>query len=134
MADTELAAAQVTPARAGIDPHGLHPHGLRGVAAGGRRVVGPARLVRTPEELARVGPGDIAVVEVARAAWMAWLGDAAGLVAETGGTLSNGVIAARERGLTVVVAAAGATTLIRDGQPLLVDGATGLVQRRQPTE
>jgi pyruvate,water dikinase len=68
------------------------------------------------------------VVEVARAAWVMWLIDAAGLVAETGGILSNGAIVARELGLAVVVDAAGATTLIHDGQPLAMDGATGLVQ------
>ena len=101
---------------------------LRGQAGGGGAVTGPACIVHSAVDLAQVGPGDIAVVEVADAAWVTRVGDAAGLVAERGGILSNGAIVARERGLVVVVAVADATSLIQDGQLLRIDGATGVVE------
>jgi phosphoenolpyruvate-protein kinase (PTS system EI component) len=49
------------------------------------------------------------------------------VVAETGGQLSHTAIVAREYGLPAVVSVKGAMRLIRDGQPLMVDGDRGRV-------
>ena len=53
-----------------------------------------------------------------------------GVVAETGGQLSHTAIVAREYALPTVVSVKGATRLIRDGQPVTVDGGTGRVWLR----
>jgi pyruvate,water dikinase len=50
-----------------------------------------------------------------------------GVVAETGGQLSHSAIVAREYGLPAVVNVKHATHLIRDGQPIVVDGHHGRV-------
>jgi pyruvate,water dikinase len=47
---------------------------------------------------------------------------------EMGGMMSHGSIVAREYGIPAVVGVPGATSAIRTGQPVTVDGANGLVR------
>jgi len=49
-------------------------------------------------------------------------------VTNTGGVLSHAAVVAREFGLPAVTGVAGATTSIRDGQLLQIDGTTGAVR------
>ena len=55
----------------------------------------------------------------------AWLPGLAGLVAETGGTLSHLAILAREHGVPTVVAVHDAVRRFPPGTQLVVDGTTG---------
>lgn len=60
-------------------------------------------------------------------AWTPLLRVVVGVVTETGGTLSHAAIVARERGIPAVLAVDGATTVLRDGVTITVDGAAGTV-------
>jgi pyruvate,water dikinase len=61
-------------------------------------------------------------------AWTPLFVPAAAVVVETGSLLSHASIVARELGLPSVVAVAGATRLLRDGQQVEVDGTHGRVR------
>ena len=50
-----------------------------------------------------------------------------GVVVELGGMLSHGAVVAREYGLPAVVNVPGATTVLKDGQMVTVDGRQGVV-------
>jgi phosphoenolpyruvate-protein kinase (PTS system EI component) len=52
----------------------------------------------------------------------------AALVADTGGVLSHSAIITREFGIPAVVATGNATSLLRDGQRVTVDGTAGTVE------
>lgn len=54
---------------------------------------------------------------------------AAGVVTELGGPLSHAAIVAREYGVPAVVSVPGATTAIKTGERLRVDGDRGVVER-----
>jgi len=54
---------------------------------------------------------------------------AAAIVTETGGPLDHVAAQARERSIPAVVGARGASTLLSDGDLVLVDGDRGLVVR-----
>jgi rifampicin phosphotransferase len=97
-----------------------------GVGAGGGRGTGPAvhGSVRRPP-----APGDVLVVRELQPGLAAWLPGLAGLVAETGGTLSHLAILAREYGVPTVVAVHDALRRFPTGARLLVDGTTGEVRR-----
>jgi phosphohistidine swiveling domain-containing protein len=97
-----------------------------GVGAGGGRGTGPAvqGSVRRPP-----APGDVLVVRELQPGLAAWLPGLAGLVAETGGTLSHLAILAREYGVPTVVAVHDALQRFPSGARLLVDGTTGEVRR-----
>ena len=101
---------------------------LRGTPASVGCATGRARIVRTPRDADRVSAGDILVCAQMTPALSPLLAVVAGVVTETGGALSSGAIVAREYGIPAVFAVAGATTLIRDGQVVTLDGHAGLVQ------
>ena len=102
-------------------------HELRGAPASRGQVTGPARLIRNPEEGALLRPGDILVCVMTTPSWTPLFSIAAGIITETGGALSHPAITAREYGIPAVVAVPDATTRIRDGQIVTIDGGKGIV-------
>ena len=62
-------------------------------------------------------------------AWTPLFLTAGALVMEVGGIMSHGAVVAREYGIPAVVGVKGATRLLRDGEIIEVDGATGEVRR-----
>jgi rifampicin phosphotransferase len=102
---------------------GARPGG--GVPAGGGRGIGPA-CAGTPGR--PPSPGDVLVVRDLEPALAAFLPGLAGLVAETGSTLSHLAILAREYGVPTVVAVHDALHRFPAGTRLLVDGGTGEVR------
>ncbi|MBI4220052.1 MAG: hypothetical protein HY682_07930 [Chloroflexi bacterium] len=101
--------------------------GLRGTAASPGEATGPAVVVMSPDDFGKVRPGSILVCRSTAPMWTPLFQVAAGLVSEAGGVLSHPAVVAREFGLPAVVGVRGATSIIRDGQPLTVSGSTGLV-------
>lgn len=112
---------QVSPAPA---PAGVE---LTGTPASPGQATGPVRHVESPDDFDRVRPGDILVCRTTDPSWTALFGVVAAVVTETGGLLSHAAIVAREYGLPAVVAAPGATTALRDGALVTVDGTSGRV-------
>jgi pyruvate,water dikinase len=60
-------------------------------------------------------------------AWTPLFSSIAALVTDTGGILSHAAVVAREYGLPAVVGADAATSVIRDGALVRVNGSTGEV-------
>ena len=54
---------------------------------------------------------------------------AAAVVTEIGGPASHAAIVAREYGIPCVMAVSGATTVLREGEVVEVDGGLGVVRR-----
>jgi len=108
-----------------------HP-GLTGQPAGVGRAAGPARLVRTEAELARVRSGDVLVTRVPGPALAVVLPRVAGVVAELGGSTSHLAALARERGIPAVLGVRDATRRIVDGSLVIVDGVAGLIHPISP--
>ncbi|GAA0924048.1 PEP/pyruvate-binding domain-containing protein [Nonomuraea longicatena] len=100
---------------------------LSGTPGSSGSVTGTARIVRGPGDFARVRPGDILVCPFTDPAWTPLLRIAAGVVTETGGVLSHAAIVAREHGIPAVLGVPGATSRLRDGTVITVDGTTGAV-------
>jgi pyruvate,water dikinase len=118
----EAAAAGVTAA----DTAGREY--LVGIAASSGLARGRARVVRNPGAVpSLLCPEEILVVPFTDVGWTPLLATVGGVVAEGGGQLSHTSIVAREYGLPAVVGVDGATTVIRDGQEVTVDGTAGRV-------
>jgi pyruvate,water dikinase len=112
----------------------LTPQGtvLTGLPSSPGRVTGVARVLRSPQEGARLQAGDILVAPSTDPGWTPLFLLAAGLVMETGGYLSHGAIVAREYGIPAVLNVPLATQRIPDGSTILLDGAQGVVQLLPP--
>jgi len=120
-------------AEADIDAIGALPKHVSGKScpafplSAGRRS-GPARIVRAPHEAGDLGRDYVLVCPSTDPGWTPLFVNAAGLVLECGGTLSHGAVVAREMGIPAVVLA-GATTILRDGETVMVDGDQGVIVR-----
>ena len=104
-----------------------HP-ALKGHPAGIGWGAGRAVVVNCECELARVAPGDVLVTRVAGPALIHVLPRVAGVVAELGGSTSHLASLARERGIPMVLGVLDATSRIRDGSQVAVDGVAGVVR------
>jgi rifampicin phosphotransferase len=72
-------------------------------------------------------PGTILVCSTTTPAWTPLFSQARGLVTDVGGVLAHGSIVAREYGIPAVLGTGIATTRIRSGQTIRVDGDRGTV-------
>jgi pyruvate,water dikinase len=100
---------------------------LQGVGVSPGRAAGPARVVRTLEDLEAVRQGEVIVASSTDPSWTSLLSLGRGLVLEVGGMLSHGAIVARELGIPAVAAVARATALVKTGDRVTVDGGSGEV-------
>lgn len=89
--------------------------------------MGRARVMREEAELAMVQDGEVAVLRCAWPEAGATLGRVAAVVAERGGVLCSLGTLAREAGVPCIVAAAGATEAVSDGEIVVVDADAGVV-------
>jgi pyruvate,water dikinase len=103
---------------------------LRGLPASGGVVEGRARVLGSGGgDSARLAPGEILVARTTDIGLSPLFLVAAGVVTELGGPLSHAALVAREYGVPAVVNVQGATTSIRTGDMVRVDGDRGLVER-----
>ena len=88
---------------------------------------GRARVLHSPdgEPLVR---GEILVTKAAEPSWTPIFINASAVVLEVGGPTQHGAIIAREYGIPCVSGVEEATKLIKDGQLIEVDGASGIVR------
>jgi pyruvate,water dikinase len=100
---------------------------IRGFAASNGVVEGTACVVRSVEEIGKLRKGDILVCQVTNPTWAPIFQKIAGAVSDIGGSMSHAAIVAREYGLPAVVGTGSATSRIRDGQRVRVDGGRGIV-------
>ncbi|MFA4985491.1 MAG: PEP/pyruvate-binding domain-containing protein [Candidatus Brocadiia bacterium] len=100
---------------------------LRGVAINPGVVTGVARVIMR-ESSERLRSGEILVMPFADPGWTPYFLNASAIVMEQGGILSHGSVVAREFGIPAVANVPGATTIIRSGQFLRVDGSAGTVE------
>ena len=103
------------------------PDELGGHAGSPGIVRGTAKVVRSLSDT-KLKPGDILVTESTSPSWTPVFATIAGVVTDSGGILSHCAIVAREYGVPAVVGAGTATTTIRDGQTIEVDGDRGVVR------
>jgi phosphohistidine swiveling domain-containing protein len=72
--------------------------------------------------------GEIMVTESTNPAWTPLFATAKGLIMEYGGPVSHGGIVAREYGIPAVVGIPNASSLLKDGQKVRINGETGIVE------
>jgi phosphohistidine swiveling domain-containing protein/thymidylate kinase len=102
--------------------------GMRGLACSPGFTEGTARVCRSLRDIDAVKPGDILVTPYTDPGWTPALGLVAGVVTEVGGLLSHAAVISREYGIPAVLNVADATTRIRSGQRIRLDGSTGSVE------
>lgn len=100
---------------------------LRGMPAARGSARGRARVLREAGDLDTLNSGEILICESTSASWTLAFSRIAGCVCDSGGTLSHAAIVGREYGVPTVTACGVATSTIRDGDDVHVNGDTGVV-------
>ena len=76
---------------------------------------------------AQLAPGEILVCPGTDPAWTPLFMAAGGLITEVGGMMTHGSVVAREYGIPAVVGVHEATTRLKNGQRIRIDGTTGKI-------
>lgn len=104
-----------------------HAKTLSGLAASAGVAEGRARVLSSPGSSRRLEPREVLVVPAADVGWAPLFPTASAVVTELGGPLSHAAIVLREYGIPAVVNVQHATSAIRDGDLVRVDGDEGRV-------
>jgi len=113
--------------RAPADKAGQPGTMLKGFAVSPGVYEGPVRLIRDIEELPTVQQGEVLVASSTGATFNVVLPLIGAIVTERGGVLSHAAIVSREYGLPGIVGCVGATTALKTGMRVRVDGDKGEV-------
>lgn len=100
---------------------------LKGMAASPGVVEGPARVIRNADQLHEIQQGEILVAPVTSPSWAPVFGKIAATVTDIGGMMSHASIVCREYGLPAVTGTGTASSTIKTGQRIRVDGGAGTV-------
>jgi pyruvate,water dikinase len=101
---------------------------ITGMAASPGVVEGPARVITSADQLGEVEEGEILVATITAPSWGPIFGKIRATVTDIGGMMSHAAIVCREYGLPAVTGTGSASTTIRTGQLIRVDGNTGRVE------
>ena len=101
---------------------------LRGLAASPGQYTGPARIIMSQAEFGKLQAGDVLICPTTQPPWSVLFPTIGALVTDSGGILSHPAIVAREYRIPAVVATGNATSVLKDGQVVTVDGNDGTVR------
>jgi pyruvate,water dikinase len=96
-----------------------------GRAIGQKIGTGVVRLIKSVEEMDRVGAGDVLVADMTDPDWEPVMKRAAAIVTNRGGRTCHAAIIARELGIPAVVGCGNATEVLTDGAKVTVSCAEG---------
>ncbi|MFK7805924.1 MAG: PEP-utilizing enzyme [Anaerolineae bacterium] len=100
---------------------------LKGMSASPGVVEGRARVIRGPEQLGEIEDGEILVTPVTAPSWAPVFARIQATVTDIGGMMSHAAIVCREYGLPAVTGTGSASSMIKTGMLIRVDGTAGEV-------
>jgi pyruvate,water dikinase len=100
---------------------------LTGAAASPGVAHGPVKIVPDPSQIDKVLDGDVLVAEMTTPDFVPAMKRASAIVTDRGGRTAHAAIVSRELGIPCIVGSESATTTLKDGQVITVDGSNGRV-------
>ena len=110
----------------GVNDSTTSGEGLSGSPVSPGSVTGKVRVVFNPTG-AGLMPGEILVCPGTDPSWTPLFLTAAGLVMEVGGMMTHGAVVAREYGIPAIVGVDQATSRLKTGQLIRIDGSSGQI-------
>lgn len=98
---------------------------LKGIPASPGTAEGTVKIVHGAENIADFNEGDVLVSEMTEPSMVIMMNKAAAIVTDRGGITSHPAIVSRELGIPCVVNVKTATTELRDGMRVRVNGSAG---------
>ena len=101
---------------------------IKGLPGSAGQAEGQVRIVYSPEEGYQLQPGEILVTVTTNVGWTPLFPRLAAVVTDVGAPLSHAAIVARELGIPAVVGCFNATSVLKTGDRVRVDGGRGIVE------
>jgi pyruvate,water dikinase len=115
-----------------FDPSGRiqrqRPSQLSGLPGSAGQAEGQVRIVDSPEAGSQLQTGEILVAVTTNVGWTPIFPRAAAVITDVGAPLSHAAIVARELGIPAVVGCFNATSVLKTGDRVRVDGGQGIVE------
>lgn len=105
---------------------------VSGIGASAGVAEGPVRVLTAADD--DLEPGEVLVTATTNVGWTPLFPRAAAVVTDVGARLSHAAIVARELGIPAVVGCGNATTVLRTGDVVRVDGEAGTVEVIRPRQ
>ena len=110
----------------GVEPEIANPVLLSGEKASPGIASGPARIIQA-SQIDKVKTGDVLVAEMTTPDFVPAMKRAVAIVTNRGGRTAHAAIVSRELGIPCVVGTEKATTTLKNGQVITVDGSHGKI-------
>jgi len=107
---------------------------LKGLGASPGVGVGNVKIIKTDADLSKIKRGDILVTEMTNPDMVVSMQKAVAIVTDEGGVTSHAAIVSREMGIPAVVGTGEATTVLKEGMKITVDGSQGKIYEGQVAE
>jgi len=119
---------------AGVAPEITATVLLTGAPASPGIASGPVKIVPDASQIDKVNEGDILIAEMTTPDFVPAMKRAAAIVTDRGGRTAHAAIVSRELGIPCVVGTEQATSTLKDGQIISVDGSAGKVYEGKVAE
>jgi len=100
---------------------------LEGLGASPGVGVGVARIIDSTSELSKIKKGDVMVTKMTNPDMVISMQKSVAIVTDEGGMTSHASIVSREMGIPCIVGTRKATSVLKDGMKITVDGSTGRI-------
>jgi len=90
---------------------------------------GTVKILKSPKEIGKISKGDILVASMTSPDYVPAMKKSSAVVTDEGGQTSHAAIVSRELGVPCVGGTKAATKILKDGQIITVDGATGEIYK-----
>ena len=98
---------------------------INGIAVGAKIGAGPVRVIKDAKKIKDFKKGEVLVTEITDPDWEPIMKIASAIVTDKGGRTSHAAIVSRELGIPCIVGAGKATKVLKTGQKVTVDCASG---------
>lgn len=100
---------------------------IKGFGVSSGKLTGTARVIKEIGD-SMLLENEILVTQFTDPGWTSTMARASGLVTEVGGLMTHGAVVAREYGIPAVVGVKNATTIIKTGDKISIDGSNGSIE------
>ena len=107
---------------------------LTGIAAAPGVASGKIKIIHDMKDLSKIKQGDILVTKMTNPDMVVTMQRSAAIVTDDGGLTAHAAIVSREMGIPAVVGTNIATTKLKEGEIITVDGTTGRVYKGKVSE
>ena len=104
---------------------------IKGFPGAAGKITGTVRVIEDVARIVEIQKGDILVTGATNIGWTLAFPKVSAIITDIGAPLSHAAIVAREFGIPAVVGCGNATTVLKTGDVVIVDGAAGTVTRQQ---